>query len=389
MTPFARSLRSLEHDRPRRGGWIVLGVAVLVAWGLWAWLAEVPLVVESASARLESEARAHAVETPIDGVVSVIHVELGDAVSAGQPLVELDRAPLLAQLRQEQARREALLRRIEHAEQELLAVDELMLHQNEAAAAAQSEALAKVHASRVRTRFSQVQLLRAEALAGAGAISALESEGLRADAAVGAALDRAGAASATHVEREAKVRGSEGRARVAELRGVIAQLRGEIDVIDASLARLGLDVDRTVIRSPVAGIVGELSRVQIGAVVESGERLASVVPPGRLRVTGEFHPADVSGRVVLGAVARVRLDGFPWIRHGTAEGRVTHIASEIRDGTLRVDVDITAMPPSITPHHGAPGTVELEVGRVAPWMLLLERSGATTTAQPAEVGADD
>lgn len=91
MTPFARSLRSLEHDRPPRGGWVVLGIAVLVAWGLWAGLSEVPLVVQSTSARLETAAEVHAVEAPVDGIVSVIHVELGQHVIAGQSLVELDR----------------------------------------------------------------------------------------------------------------------------------------------------------------------------------------------------------------------------------------------------------------------------------------------------------
>lgn len=387
MTPFARSLRSLEHDRPPRGGWVVLGIAVLVAWGLWAGLSEVPLVVQSTSARLETAAEVHAVEAPVDGIVSVIHVELGQHVIAGQSLVELDRQPLLARMREEQARRTALVRRMAHAEQELLAVEELVDQESEAARAATAEALAKVQASRTRTRFAQVQARRANALVRTGAIAAVETDGLRADAAVGAALDRAGAASATHIEREAKVRGAEGRARLAELRGMLARLQGDIDVIDTALERLRLDAERTVIRSPVEGVVGEISRVQIGAVVDAGERLASVVPPGQLRVTGEFRPADVSGRVVLGARARVRLDGFPWIRHGTADGHVTHIASEVRDGTLRVDVDILEMPPSITPHHGAPGTVELEVGRVAPWMLLFERRAEPDAA--SEGSRDD
>lgn len=374
MSEFVRSLRSLERDRPRAIGWIVLGLAVLAAVLAWAVFAEVPLVVTSTTARLETEAEVHPVQSTSDGLVAQIHVELGQAVAAGDVLIELDRSELLANLAEETARRDALQGRIAHAQAELAVLEELAVHETDAAQAAHVEALAKVQASRTKTRFARAQARRAEALAAAGAISAVETDGLRADAAMGVALDRAGSASATHLEREARVRGAAGRARIAELEGLVTQMQGETAVIDATLARLRQLAERRLLRSPVDGVVGEISRAQVGTVVAAGERLASVVPPGSLRVTGEFRPADVSGRVLPGASARVRLDGFPWLRHGMVLGRVAKVASEVRDGTLRVDIDITEMPATITPHHGAPGAIELEVGRVSPLSLLLRRS---------------
>jgi membrane fusion protein (multidrug efflux system) len=52
------------------------------------------------------------------------------------------------------------------------------------------------------------------------------------------------------------------------------------------------------------------------------------------------------------------------------------VAGEVRDGAVRVEMTIDANSVSRIPlQHGLPGSVEIEVERATPWMLLLRHAG--------------
>ena len=68
----------------------------------------------------------------------------------------------------------------------------------------------------------------------------------------------------------------------------------------------------------------------------------------------------------------MRLDGFAWTQFGMLQGRVSHVASETYDGTIRVELSIDEQSARHVPmQHGMPGEVEVEVESVAPWSLLV------------------
>jgi membrane fusion protein, adhesin transport system len=72
----------------------------------------------------------------------------------------------------------------------------------------------------------------------------------------------------------------------------------------------------------------------------------------------------------------MRLDGFPWAQYGSIEATVGRVATEIRDGAVRVEfTPALAGSPAAIMQHGVPGTIEVAVERAAPASLALRAAG--------------
>jgi multidrug efflux pump subunit AcrA (membrane-fusion protein) len=101
-----------------------------------------------------------------------------------------------------------------------------------------------------------------------------------------------------------------------------------------------------------------------------------VVPAGKLRIVANFDPPDAVGRIQPGQSARLRLEAFPWTQFGSVPAIVANVASEIRDGRIRVELAVNpTSAPRIPLQHGLPGTVEVEVERTSPASLVLRMVG--------------
>lgn len=85
---FARTIRSLEQDRPRRVLWLV--VFVVAAWAAWMLVAQIPVYETTRQARIEVSRAAYTLASLVDGRVALSQLHLGDRVEAGQTLVQLD-----------------------------------------------------------------------------------------------------------------------------------------------------------------------------------------------------------------------------------------------------------------------------------------------------------
>ena len=105
--------------------------------------------------------------------------------------------------------------------------------------------------------------------------------------------------------------------------------------------------------------------------MDEADRLAAIVPESPLRIVAQFLPAAAIGRVRVGQPARVRLIGFPWAESGSLQARVTAVADELRDGLVRVELGVAALPANLPMTHALPGSVEIEVERVRPaWLVF-------------------
>ena len=90
----------------------------------------------------------------------------------------------------------------------------------------------------------------------------------------------------------------------------------------------------------------------------------------------EFTPSAALGRLRPGQSGTLRLQGFPWAQYGTISAKVTHVADEVRDGKIRVELALDPHSHSPIPfQHGLPGSVEVEVERVSPAALILRTAG--------------
>ena len=62
--------------------------------------------------------------------------------------------------------------------------------------------------------------------------------------------------------------------------------------------------------------------------------------------------------------------------YGSLTATVTSMAREVRDGQIRVELHLTPDAASQVPlQHGLPGTVEVEIERLAPAALVLRVAG--------------
>jgi membrane fusion protein (multidrug efflux system) len=99
-------------------------------------------------------------------------------------------------------------------------------------------------------------------------------------------------------------------------------------------------------------------------------------PRGEIKAIAEILPASALGRIEPGQRARVVLDSFPAAQYGELPATVSRLASEPRDGRIRVELSLQPDGRSRLPlQHGLPGTVEVEVERVSPAVLVLRTVG--------------
>jgi adhesin transport system membrane fusion protein len=85
---------------------------------------------------------------------------------------------------------------------------------------------------------------------------------------------------------------------------------------------------RTLIASPIDGVVKNMRFVTIGGVVKAGEPIMEIVPTGdRLVIEAKLSPTD-RGYVEVGQSARVKISTYDFIRYGALEGKVILIAAD-------------------------------------------------------------
>jgi membrane fusion protein (multidrug efflux system) len=110
-------------------------------------------------------------------------------------------------------------------------------------------------------------------------------------------------------------------------------------------------------------------------MLRAGDVVATIVPEGGLHVVASFAPAEAFGRVRPGQAARVRLDGFPHTQFGTIAAVVSHVAEEVRDGGVRVELRLTSSNAPVALQHGLPASVEVAVESMPPVALALRALG--------------
>lgn len=87
-------------------------------------------------------------------------------------------------------------------------------------------------------------------------------------------------------------------------------------------------LSRTVIKSPMAGVIKTLNVFTVGGVVRSGDTIIEIVPiDDKLIVEAKLLPQDI-GHIQKNAAAFVQLDGSDAYRYGKLYGKVIHISPD-------------------------------------------------------------
>jgi HlyD family secretion protein len=230
------------------------------------------------------------VKSKANGIIQTLQVDVGDVVTEGRVLAELDKDNLAARLREARAALAGAEANLKAAEAEV--------EKN------------KVEAEGPEVPFARRNLDRAQQLYAEKLVSQQSLDETR------SALEQA-----LNKQAAARTQLGVGRARVAQARANVAQSA-------ATVERSEEELTNATIRSPIRGIV--LSRdVEVGSPVSSilnlGSAASLVMVLGdisKVYVRGKVDEADI-GAVRLGQPARIRVETF---RDRQFDGRVTQIS---------------------------------------------------------------
>ncbi len=377
---FPRTLRALARGRGRPALWL-LPVGLIAVWGMWLLLARVTVYERSVQARLEVQREVYAVDAPVEGRVVMTRVELHRHVRAGEVLVELEREQEERQVAEAEAVLQGLGPQLEAVRAELEAERSALVEHKGQGAAGVEEARARLGEAEALARRAREEEATTERLWKRGVLSEVEWRRAHTELERSLAAEQAARAALTRVGWEGTTQSTERRTRLASLRGEIARLEAEERVARATVARLREELERRVVRAPAEGVLGETSSVRVGARLAAGAPIATVVAGGPVRIVARFSP-EALGRIRVGQRARMRLEGFSWTEFGMLEATVVAVASESRDGLVRVELSVDALPPGIPLEHGLPGLVDIAVGQATPSRLVLRTLGQGPTRSP-------
>jgi membrane fusion protein (multidrug efflux system) len=376
-TAFSRTMRSLAADGASHmlvG--ILLAILLLGSWVTWGFLDRVTVYAVTQTARLEVGQASHPVRAPVAGPVVSTRLMVGQEVQAGDVLVELDAEAQRLQHEEARIRLAALSAQLAARHQEVVAEEAARQGEQQAARQARDEARARHHEAEVAARAAEMEAAfytRLQARGLAAQLDLLRSQAEVQKRRVAADTLRL---AVSRQEGEQQTRERDRLARLERLKREVVQLDGELATATATLERLGHEIEQRRIRAPITGRLGEVANLPIGTVVHAGDSLGAILPPSTLQVVAQFPPAAALGRLRPHQPARLRLAGFPWTQYGSIAATVTSVAHEVRDGQIRVALRILPDPTSAIPlQHGLPGTIEVEVERVAPATLVLRAIG--------------
>lgn len=309
--------RAQAERLANRKKWLVrlaIAIAVIGAiWGLW-YLLIGRNHVSTDNAYVNAEM---AQVTPLISARAVaVRVKDTQFVKRGDVLVELDPANARIAIAQAEAELADARRRFRQAQ----ANNTALSAQVTARGSDIAQARAQVAAAEAEMEKARTDLNRRQALSGSGAVSGEELTTAR--KAFTAAQASVAAARATVAQAQATREAAQGQfaANDALVRGSTVETDPMVLAAKAKLDAARLDLDRTVVRAPIDGIVTK-RQVQVGQRVTQGAPIMTIVPLGQVYVDANFKERQLR-RVRVGMPAEVTADiyGSGVVYHGKVVG---------------------------------------------------------------------
>ncbi|HEX3684245.1 MAG TPA: HlyD family efflux transporter periplasmic adaptor subunit [Bryobacteraceae bacterium] len=361
---------------------LLIAVMVVTAWLAWAFGSRITRYEVSDSARIEVDRAAYPIEAGASGRLVSSALVLGAEVHAGDILAELDSNPERLSLQEERIRLAALQPQLGVLQSQLASEDRGRTDERHLLSFSQEGARARYEEAEAQAGIAEQQAARAARLQSEGILAAADAERAKAEAQSKRAAAESLKVAISRLEPELQVREQDRDVRQKQILTDIAKLEADVATSSAAIRRLEYEIDRRRLRAPVSGRLGECAPLHPGSEIAEGQQLGVILPPGEMQMIAEFAPAAALGKIHPGQRATIRLQGFPWAQYGTVSAQVSRVASEIRDGKVRVELALdSAARPAVPLQHGLPGSVEVAVERVSPAALLLRSAGAVMGAR--------
>jgi adhesin transport system membrane fusion protein len=355
----------LSRQRPSRFRVAALVIVLLLA-ALFVWASQAELdEVAIAQGEVVPQGQIKSIQHLEGGIIEEMYVTEGDAVKAGDPLVRLDlsasntreaefrvtldglmlrRARLLAEANQTEPEfpTEVAERRPAVADNELSAFRARKEEMESALEGLQQEVnqrdyeirqlKAEEASLRDQFRLAKENFAIAEDLMPDGLISRLdyldaEAEVERLRGQLESLAESIPAAEAALAQARERIHEMEIAFRRAALED-LSKVELSIDQTNEELIKASAMSRRTLVTSPIDGIVKSMRFYTIGAVVRPGEILMDIVPSNdMLVIEAHLNPQDV-GYVEAGQKAVVKISTYDYIRYGGLDAEVILVSPD-------------------------------------------------------------
>jgi len=320
---FLSSLAAAQVDEPLpRVTWaLYLLLAALVTAVLWAAFTEVDQLSRSEGV-IVPDGREQVIASAEVGILRELLVREGDRVEKDQVLAKLDPTRVEAQQNEGQVKRLAARATVARltAEatskplsfpSELNAVPAIVAAEASAYAARQrllDEAVASIERS---IGMLNRELRVAQDMAAKGLMSNVE---------------------VMHLSRQVNELQHQRSERISRFRqeasSELVRLQNELAMQDEQMVVREDALKRTVLTSPVRGMVKNIRANTVGGVVTTGSPIMEIVPlTDAVLIETRIKPAEV-GYLAVGMPAKIKLQGFDYNVYGGLEGRVEYISPD-------------------------------------------------------------
>lgn len=348
---------------------LYLMLTVMVVTVTWATVAKVDMVAR-APARVVPEGREQLIASLEGGILRELKVREGEAVEVGQALALLDPTRMQAQQAESRAKRLALMATAARLQaeaagrplvfpNELQAVPDLVRGEADSYNARQRALNEAASSNNRNLSLLERELAVAEQMSAKGLMSNVEVMRLRRQ------INDMGMNT---FERTNRFR-QDASAELVKVQTELALMSEQQVVRDDQLRR-------TVLTSPVRGLVKNIRANTLGGVVAAGAPVMEVVPVGdQVLVEARIKPSDI-GFVRVGQRVEVKLTAYEFAVYGSLHGEVEVISPDaLGDPDRSTDTSyyralVRADPRSLnqgknplTVLPGMVGTAEIAVGQ--------------------------
>ncbi|GLY62607.1 hemolysin secretion protein D [Pectobacterium brasiliense] len=357
--------RAMAEDSPRSIRFTLWAIgAFFLFFILWAGFANIDEVTRGDGKAIPSS-RLQKIQNLEGGIITEVFIREGQVVNAGDPLLRLDDTRFASNVGETEADRLALLSRIERLNAEIngqeLVLSEEITTQAPKIAAGEKELynsrrqqlhneisgleeqliqrqqeLRDFSAKEIQFRNSlgllQQEIKMSEPLIAEGAISKVEVLRLRrAEVETRGQLDsiKLSIPRAESAIKESENKIEETRSRYkSEALSQLSEAQTSLNKIEATGKALEDRVNRTLVVSPVRGIVQQVLVNTIGGVIQPGSDLVEIVPlDDKLLVEAKIRPQDIAF-LHPGQDAIIKLTAYDYTIYGGLKGQLEQISPD-------------------------------------------------------------
>ncbi len=356
-------LQLIQNEAPSHVGRIVLWTVSILIFVMLVWAALGKLdIIATAEGKLVPQTLVKIVQPAEAGVVKQLLVNEGDAVKQGQVLARLDTTMASADkagISSDLATQQMQMRRLEaeladqpmlpkagddteryaHVQDQYTAhrrafldgldQEKSLLTKAEHERKSATEILSKLEQTLPTYKKSADAYAKLEKEGFVGGLAAAEkqreaiekSKDLDAQQSTVAALNATIAAQTKKISQLQSSYKSELQTELADVRARTAQLQPNLD---KSIYREGL----MELRAPQDGVIKDLATTTVGAVVQPGTVVLTLVPQGEQLYADVNIKNDDAGFVQVGQSAQVKLAAYPFQKYGMLTGKVIRISAD-------------------------------------------------------------